>query len=234
MDADPFPATRRVTVDIYPIHHVSFPSQHLLAATFLRFQEHYESPKFAGKAFDWEEFMDWYAADRGAFTYLKDWTAFNIPSRMFAPFREGRFDPLTRKETWLLSLFEGVAEPFYVIGTCDSERDDLAHEIVRGLFAVFPDYGAAVRQCLAGHPLPGIRTALVNMGYGAHVLDDEVNAYLLTGLAKELGGIERRAVHRAGLALHALFGSRFGLNLRQRKHELSLSDRIHHHRYEPR
>ena len=73
----------------YPIYHVSFPNQYLLAATFLRFQEHYESPKFRGRIFDWEEFMDWYAEQKGKFSYLQDWSGFNLPSPVFEPFRSG-------------------------------------------------------------------------------------------------------------------------------------------------
>ena len=43
--------------------------QYTLASAFLRFQEHYESPKFRGEIFSLEEFMDWYAVEVGNFTY---------------------------------------------------------------------------------------------------------------------------------------------------------------------
>jgi len=220
-------------VEKLPIHQVSFPTQHLLASTFLRFQEHYESPEFAGKAFDWETFMDWYAAGRGSFSYMTDWTGFNVPSRVFVPFREGKFDPLTRKESWLLSLFENVADPFYVIGTYDGGEEDLAHEVVHGLYTVFPDYGASVRDCLSSFPLPKFRAGLAKMGYGDNVIDDESNAYLLTGLSVGLKGLDAWNVRRAKAALHALFTARFGLDLRKRRDQLSLGSLVHGHRYEP-
>ena len=51
------------------IYLLRFRTQYELAATFLRVQEHYESPKFHGRVFSLEQYMDWYAADRGNFTY---------------------------------------------------------------------------------------------------------------------------------------------------------------------
>ena len=38
-------------------------TQYELASTFMRLQEHYESPKFRGKKVDLEEYMDWYAKE---------------------------------------------------------------------------------------------------------------------------------------------------------------------------
>ncbi|MEK7106247.1 MAG: ABC transporter ATP-binding protein, partial [Patescibacteria group bacterium] len=69
------------------IYLVEAPTQYALASTFLRFQEHYESPKFRGQFFSLEEFMDWYAEEYGNFTYYKDWTGFNIPSYILKSFR---------------------------------------------------------------------------------------------------------------------------------------------------
>lgn len=214
----------------YPIHHVSFPTRHLVTSTFLRFQEHYESPEFAGKVFTLEEFMDWYAATRGAFTYCEDWSGFNLPSSVFAPFRAGKFDPLTRKEAWLLGLFDGIEEPFYVIGTVEG-GDALGHEIVHGLFSTAPGYADEVRATLATHPLPAMRLALGKMGYAEHVFDDELNAYLLTGLSKELVGKDRASAAKAKKALRAIFIGRFGIDPGTPAGEKALAARIHHHRF---
>lgn len=214
----------------YPIHHVSFPTRHLVTSTFLRFQEHYESPEFSGKVFTLEDFMDWYAETRGAFTYCEDWSGFNLPSSVFAPFRAGKFDPLTRKETWLLGLFDRVAEPFYVIGTIEG-GDALTHEIVHGLFSTADGYADEVRAALKAHPLPKQRAVLKKMGYAAHVRDDELNAYLLTGMADEMASIERRESKRAGAALREIFIRRFGTDPGTRRGERELASRVHHHRF---
>jgi hypothetical protein len=62
------------------IYLLRFETQYEITSSFLRIQEHYESPHFSGRVFTLEEFMDWYAAEYGAFTYLEDWSGFNVPS----------------------------------------------------------------------------------------------------------------------------------------------------------
>ena len=107
---------------------VRFRTQHELAATFLRFQEHYESRRFRGRVFTLEQFMDWYAATFGAFTYYQDWSGFNVPSIALAPFYAGRFDPLLEKERRFLAHFAGERAPFYVIGVADGSNSAVAAE----------------------------------------------------------------------------------------------------------
>jgi hypothetical protein len=74
---------RRVAKGIYLVR---FATQYELSSTFLRFQEHYESPRFHGRVFSLEEYMDWYATRYGNFTYYQDWAGFNVPSTAFRPF----------------------------------------------------------------------------------------------------------------------------------------------------
>lgn len=165
-----------------PIFLVSFPDQHTACSTMMRFQEHYESPRFRGKIFDREEFEDWYATDRGKFTYYADWSGFNIPSRVLKPFKKGAFDPLTRKEKAFLRLVGSRAKgASYVIGCIRGDAETLAHECVHGLFAIFPKYRKDVVAAIARHPAVLLRKKLGRMGYHPDVFDDEINAYLLTG-----------------------------------------------------
>ena len=90
------------------IHLLSFDTQHDLTSTFLRFQEHYESPRFKGEVFTLDEFQDWYiknspnGIETGKFTYHTDWNGFNIPSHILKPFYEGKFDPLSFDEQAIL------------------------------------------------------------------------------------------------------------------------------------
>ena len=46
---------------------VSFLSKEDLSLSFLRFQEHYESPQFRDQKFSLEEFKSWYTAQNGQF-----------------------------------------------------------------------------------------------------------------------------------------------------------------------
>jgi hypothetical protein len=150
----------------------------LLAYTFLRFQEHYESPKFRGKVFSLEEFMDWYAADRGSFSYLEDWTGFNIPSRVLKPFYEGKFDPLSRKEQALLDRFESVEGRFYIIGTSEEHPDAIDHELAHGLFYTNSEYRRAATSMLERWPIGRLERFLSKLGYASNTIRDEAHAHL--------------------------------------------------------
>src|SRR6266481_5073696 len=122
---------------------LEFETQFELTSTFLRFQEHYESPEFRDKVFTLEEFEKWYTKLKGSFTYHTDWSGFNIPSYILQPFRNGKFNPLTAKERNLLSLFENDTEPFYIIGVSKDSSSGkllLEHEIAHGLFYSNQEY----------------------------------------------------------------------------------------------
>lgn len=182
---------------------IRFKSQHQLASTFLRIQEHYESARFKGRVFTLEEFMDWYAEQFGAFTYFEDWSAFNVPSTALRPFYDGQFEPLLVKERRLLALFRTVREPFYVIGISDEQ--DLHHELAHALYYMRPDYRRAVKAAMRKYTTTALAKRLSAMGYHRSVLADEVHAYLVStndlktikasryaALRKELTKIYRR------------------------------------------
>jgi len=158
--------------------------QRELAATFLRFQEHYESPRFRRRVFTLEEFVDWSVRANGAFTYYDDWSGFNVPSWALEPFRAGRFDPLHARERRLLELFGGETEPFYVIGALGAgaapERATLEHELAHGLYAMKLAYRRAVRACLRDLDTRALERHLRELGYCRQVVPDEVHAYVLT------------------------------------------------------
>lgn len=172
---------RRIHESIYL---VEFPTQYQLAATFLRFQEYYESKRFHGRVFSLEEYMDWYAKQYGNFTYYEDWSGFNIPSAVLKPFREGQFDPLLRKERELLDLFADRTDDFYMVGVTGNgggiDPDTTRHELAHALFNTHDVYRTAVRRKLREYDTSKIKRLLEDHGYWKHVLEDEVHAYLLT------------------------------------------------------
>ena len=193
------------------IHCLYYPTNHLLASAFLRFQEHYESPRFRGQVFTWEEFMDWYAADRGEFTYLTDWCGFNVPDTAFNAFRRGDFDPLTVKERRLLDTVAGFEKPFYVVGVVNGAAKVLSHEFAHALFYLDGAYRNQVRSTLLRHPLlEASRHLLKTQGYDESVLDDELNAYLLTGPCE---GWPRTGMVSSRRSLRRLFVRTFGYRL---------------------
>ena len=165
---------------------VRFKTQYKLASTFLRIQEHYESTQFKDRVFTLEEFMDWYAERFGAFTYLEDWSAFNLPSTALRPFYGGTFDPLLEKERRLLALFRKVREPFYVIGIANEQ--DLHHELAHALYYMRREYRQAVNAVMHKYNTTALARRLTEMGYHRSVLADEVHAYLVS--TKDLGAIK--------------------------------------------
>lgn len=166
-----------------PILHIRFPSQYELASTFLRFQEHYESPEFRDKVFTHEEYFSWYARECGNMTYFSDWGGFNLPDYAFERFYRGEFDPLWDREARLLDLLRGLPRPFYVIGTF--RDDELAHEAVHGLYYTDKRYREAVvstLESISGDVLDSVRDSLLKR-YNPAVCVDETNAFCLTGPA---------------------------------------------------
>lgn len=192
-----------------PIYYLRFSTQHLLCSTFLRFQEHYESPEFKGKIFTLEEFMDWYAKERGLFSYYSDWAGFNVPSEVLLPFRDGYFDPLTKKEARLLELTGRIEGRFYLIADEVSSKSVINHEFVHGLFGLNPEYANEVSAAISQHATNRFRRKLEKIGYHKDVLDDEINAYVLTGLVDELTGLDVTALKSA---LVKIFITRYGFN----------------------
>jgi hypothetical protein len=106
---------------------ISASNQQELAESFMRFQEHYESPHWADKIFTIGQFKKWYSEEYGGDTYHIDWRGFNFPSTVLKPFMEGLFDPLTDNEKSILDFFKYRKDNFYIIGS--NSDDVLEHEL---------------------------------------------------------------------------------------------------------
>ena len=147
-------------------------------STFLRFQEHYESPLFRGKIFTLAEYRKWYTKWKGKFSYYSDWSGFNIPSYVLKPFYDGKFNPLSEKEKKLLKLFEKKKGDFYIIGVFGNLRTSaLKHEVAHGLFYTNKEYRKKVLRVLRKCDLKKMKKRLKVKGYDDSVLEDEINAY---------------------------------------------------------
>lgn len=168
---------------------VEFYTQYEMCSTLMRFQEHYESPRFRGRIFDHEQFMDWYASkNEEVFSYFQDWEGFNFPNSTLQPFYEGRFDPLLRKE--LRCFLETMRRQYgrrwsadwYVIGCLAGKKHELTlkHEIAHAFFLVDERYRHAVLESIRAHKTESIKQQLEKMGYHESVFEDEVHAYVMT------------------------------------------------------
>jgi hypothetical protein len=190
----------RVAKGIYLLR---FKTQYELTSTFLRVQEHYESPRFHGRIFSLEQYMDWYAVRYGNFTYYQDWSGFNVPSTALQPFYDGKFDPLSEKEQHLLGLFKQLKEPFYVIGIYDADaKGSLTHELAHALFFIDVDYRQAVLKAMRGYDTSKLAKQIAEAGYAKHVIPDETQAYIVSPSEKLGSAPGLKALRRE---LRALF-----------------------------
>jgi len=165
---------------------LEFRSKYLLAASFMRMQEYYESPLrgFRGRYFTHEAFMDAYAAKYGNFTYTSDWEGFNVPGgavrRFFALFRD-----LNRKETCLheavLPMIEQFGDAFYLIGSLPGDMDTMRHEAAHSFYYLDPEYRREMDSITRGWKHAArFKETLVKEGYHASVARDETQAYMAT------------------------------------------------------
>ncbi len=191
------------------IVHLTYSTYYDLAMAFVRLSEFYESdnPEFRGKTFELEEYMRWYALNRGKgiFTYPDDWSGFNIPGKTIVDFfrlfdinqMPHKIRPMERILQRAIELAGVIprlvdgrfcwdlttGNDFCVIGTIESVKPDvLKHECRHALYYLYPTYREAVVKCIAKYPLIGLRKHLRKMGYCAEVVTDEVNAYVTSGL----------------------------------------------------
>jgi hypothetical protein len=177
---------------------------------FLRFQEFYESPnpKFRGNTFDIFDFMEWYSKKygNGSFTYPNDWGGFNIPGVQiescldelnYEKVEYNKYDSIMHSVHESLMKHSGADKfserthgDFYVIG-CLSDNDALEHEIAHALFYLNEDYKKEVTKLVGGMSKSlknKIYSNLKKLGYTKEVYIDECQAYMATGLMRELEG----------------------------------------------
>lgn len=162
------------------IIHLKFKLKRDLTKTMLRFQEHFESPKFRNQIFSLDQFKAWYITvpeNKNKFNYYSKWSGFNFPSKILKPFYEGKFDPLTPEEKTILDLLRDETGKFYVIATFNNE--DLKHETAHARFYIDPKYRKEVKKVIKTIDAKPIFKTLKEMGYDKSVWIDEVHAYLL-------------------------------------------------------
>ena len=100
--------------------------------------------------FSLEEFMDWYAARFGAFTYFEDWSGFNVPSTAFEPFYRGDVRSAVAQGRAAAARCSGVSAARST-SSASSAKEDLKHELAHALFSTQPAYKKAVHAAMRGY-----------------------------------------------------------------------------------
>jgi len=174
-----------------------------LCMHFLRYQEHYESPEFHDKQFSLVEFMEWYAKrfGEGVFTYTKDWAGFNIPSNTIWKVHAHGIADYNKYDAAMLAAYNKISsntqlvdgctkfDNFYILGACRSDLAVLGHELAHGLYATDAEYRKEITKCSRALPKPIVKrmfTHLLRIGYTQHVLEDELQAYMSTGVPTQM------------------------------------------------
>ena len=193
------------------VYVTTFDTQYALCMAFVRIQEFYESPKFKGKVFSLEEFMDYWSEEfgNGSFTYPSVWGGFNLPGSVILEWF-GNFiaekQEIRHKELELIKeiiLAVGSIEELsksYIIGVhSKSEKASTEHELAHAIYHLYPEYKDSCDNLI--EKLPKLvyaksRAKLVMAGYGRSVLDDEMQAYFSTSGKTQLDMIQGRKMFR--------------------------------------
>jgi hypothetical protein len=161
------------------ILHITADSQQELNEAFLRFSEYGESPEWKDKIFTVGQYRKWYAETFGAFSYLTDWSGFNLTSDSLKPFIQGLFDPLTPNEQQMVKWFKDRTDEYSVIGS-QPGSDSLEHEICHALWATEPKYKELCQEIVKKidkASYDSLCAWLTKIGYNESVHEDEVHAY---------------------------------------------------------
>lgn len=217
------------------LFHVKFKDHIEACLTLLRIQEFYESPKFRNKMFFLDDYIDWWCRreEDNPFDYMNEVGGYNFPGDILidwikkyamaqhccASDREFAFlDKLVDKGIIdYQDIHDGRQRTdFYIIATYGNTTDEqgyLAHEIRHALFYLLPEYRDGILEVLSRLPCKRLRAKLLK-DYGKNVLDDEIQAYALTGfdpyyqckiselpqelqmLRRELKKVERRFIKK--------------------------------------
>lgn len=190
----------RLQVVFDHVYLLQFEEQYDLNMHFLRLQEYYESnnPLFRGRHFKLLDYMRWYSIQRngakGYFSYVDDWAGFNVPSHVFDEVYCKTSPPdINEYDMTMMSVYETLRrkesdEKFYVIGTVGLGQV-FDHEVAHALFYTNEVYKEEQLNNITSLPdgvAGALREVLLHEGYISSVLNDELQAYLSTGIGGTL------------------------------------------------
>ena len=176
----------------------------LRARVFMRYQEFYESDSetFRAKGFKWYDYVKHYKKNtkKDYFSYHEDWAGYNIPCDSIESCIK-LIPDINFYDLIMFSIVDTLREivgndKYYLIGIDQSTGDDpslIYHEVAHGLWFVNPAYKIKQKRNIDAMN-PDIRENLSKkisgMGYGENVLDDEIQAYLSTGIIPSMARVK--------------------------------------------
>lgn len=183
--------------EMYPgIFALVIKNDRLRARVFMRYQEFYESDSdtFRGKGFKWNDFVKFYKkkTKKDYFSYHEDWAGYNIPCNSIESCA-ALIPDLNFYDLIMFSVVDTIrkkvgSENFYLIGIDQSNGEDpslIFHEMAHGLWFSSPKYKQEM-STLINDMDPNVREKIFDKikqaGYGDNVYEDELQAYLSTGM----------------------------------------------------
>lgn len=167
---------------------LEFDTQEELASSFIRLQEFYESPypEINGNYFTLDHFKKIYTYNTGkqSFTYLTDWSGFNIPGHVVSDFILTFIGDLSLLELKLLhkiplkTLLSG--EKFYIIGYVKGDALTYTHELAHAFYYLnecYKDEMDYLINKLSQKQITKWYTYLESKGYYCKYFYDEIQAY---------------------------------------------------------
>jgi hypothetical protein len=135
--------------------------------------------------------MKWYTFEYGrGFTYGKDWSGFNVPLEVAYNCYDTLKDRYTDYDDVMETIIHQIYElnddscDGYMIGAGSTEGDTFQHEICHGLYATNKQYKELVdeiTETIEWQDYLKFEGNLLDMGYTAAVIPDEIQAYLTFG-----------------------------------------------------
>jgi hypothetical protein len=191
------------TIELYHcgdhIWSVKIEDSHSRAMLFLRPQEFYESAfeEIISKQFKFSRFQDIYKQHYGKqeFTYGSDWSGFNIPSTILEEcmFNIDESD-INTYDKIMLSIISTIKESeggnnYYLLGVDELANHLLEHEFAHAMWFTLPEYKLEMTQLnneCDKVVKDSMSKCITDYGYADHVLPDELQAYMSTGLASKM------------------------------------------------
>jgi hypothetical protein len=178
---------------------IKSPDSHTRALMFMRAQEFYESAfeEIIKQQFKISRFVDLYKQQYGKkeFTYGSDWAGFNIPSTVL---EECMFnvpeDEINNWDKLMLDVISKIKEVekehnYYLLGVDELSDSLLEHEFAHAMYFTLPEYKTAMDSLTAQCDKvvrDSMFKCITEYGYADHVLPDEIQAYMATGLGKKM------------------------------------------------
>ena len=164
---------------------------------FCKVQEYYESPykSIRNKHFTLLEFMELYTkkVGDGIFTYPQDWGGFNFPSEiarkcLFFAKETTIYDKILKN---IYRKCQKLAnnQTFYIIGVDKVKSGIMDHEIAHGMYytdAIYKSKSDSLTSSLPEKTKKYLTDYLLSIGYTKEVIDDEIQAYMSTGLPPDV------------------------------------------------